>query len=57
MSSENSNQLEVRNDLDRGSETLQEVICRAAYGFAVDEVGEIESVAMIGPDGEVGGCA
>jgi hypothetical protein len=58
MSSENSNYLEVTTDLGAGSNTLMGAICRAAYGFAKQEVGDrIEAVAMISSDGKEGGCA
>ena len=58
MSSEHSNWIEVTTDIDEMSETTQDTICRAAYGFAVDYVGDrIEAVAVMSSDGEVGGCA
>ena len=41
-----------------GNDSLSETICRAAYGFGVDEVGdEFEAVGMVDSDGKEGGCA
>ena len=41
-----------------GNDSLSETICRAAFDFAVDEVGdEIEAVHMVDSDGKEGGCA
>ena len=60
MSSEHpTTYLEVTTDLGTGTDVaLEETICRAAYDFAVDEVGdEIEAVGMVNADGAEGGCA
>ena len=41
-----------------GNDSLSETICRAAFDFAVDEVGdEIEAVGMVDSEGKEGGCA
>jgi hypothetical protein len=58
MSSEHSNSLEVTTDLHKASDTLTGAICHAGFQFADDhELGEIEAVRVMGPDGEEGGCA
>ena len=42
----------------QGNDSLTETICRAAFDFAVDEVGDqIEAVGMVDSDGKEGGCA
>ena len=59
VSSVNPRWLEIGTDLE-GSETrLLGVICRAAYGVAVDSgaFDRIKAVRLMSSDGEAGGCA
>ena len=58
MSSEHPTTILVVTTDFSGIDSLSETICRAAFDFAVDEVGdEIEAVGMVDADGKEGGCA